>query len=74
MSARHDIPAEVREARRRLGLSQRELAELAGVSLTSVSRLEQGRLPRVRSRVVGLIRAAIAEVENPITPTTERTR
>jgi predicted transcriptional regulator len=76
MNAPLDIPTEVREARRRLGLSQRELAEVAGVSLASICRLEQGRLPRVRSRVLGRVRAAIADLEaaTTITPTSERNR
>jgi predicted ATPase/DNA-binding CsgD family transcriptional regulator len=38
-----DVPARVREARRRLGLSQQRLASLLGVTRLSIVRWEQGR-------------------------------
>jgi predicted transcriptional regulator len=58
------VPNEIRSARQRLGLSQRQLAEQAGVAESSVKRLESAdRLPRHRSRVLRDIRAAIAELE-----------
>lgn len=66
MSTQPDIPTEIREARRRLGLTQLELAEVSGVSLPSVFRLEQGRLPKRRSRTLRAIRNAIADLEDPL--------
>jgi Predicted transcriptional regulator with C-terminal CBS domains len=44
------VAAEVARARRAAGLSQRELAERAGVNQAMVSRLEAGsRLPRLET-------------------------
>jgi predicted transcriptional regulator len=55
------VPDEIRSERRRLGLTQRQLAELAGVSESTVRRLEDpDRLPR-RSRVLRYVRAALAD-------------
>jgi transcriptional regulator with XRE-family HTH domain len=46
----------VREARRRAGLTQRELAELAGTTQSSIARLEGGRTSPSFDLVVRLVR------------------
>ena len=62
------VPTEIRSARQRLGLSQARLAELSGVSESSVKRLEDpDRLPR-RSRVLRDVRAAIADLDADLIP------
>jgi predicted transcriptional regulator len=55
------VPVEIRSARQRLGLSRAQLAEISGVSESSIKRLEDpNRLPR-RSRVLRDVRAALAD-------------
>lgn len=46
----------VREARRRAGLTQRELAELAGTTQSAIARLESGRTAPSFDTVVRLLR------------------
>jgi DNA-binding XRE family transcriptional regulator len=50
-------PALVREARKRLGLTQRELAEKIGVNYTYISKIENGH-----SRPSRPVLAALAEL------------
>ena len=47
-----EVGARVREARKRRGLTQRELAAAAGLSLSLVTKLEQGAQPGVRLETV----------------------
>jgi transcriptional regulator with XRE-family HTH domain len=47
----------VREARRRAGLSQRELAERAGTTQSAIARLESGRTSPSFDAVVRLVKA-----------------
>lgn len=46
----------VREARKRAGLTQRELAELAGTTQSSIARLESGRTSPTFDTVLRLVR------------------
>jgi transcriptional regulator with XRE-family HTH domain len=46
----------VREARRRAGLTQRELAELADTTQSSIARLESGRTSPSFDQVIRLVR------------------
>lgn len=48
----------LRRARRHAGLSQRELARLAGVPQSSVARIERGALSPRADTLEGLLRAA----------------
>jgi transcriptional regulator with XRE-family HTH domain len=48
----------VREARRRAGLTQRELAERAGTTQSAIARLESGRTSPSFDLVLKLIKAA----------------
>lgn len=50
---------ELRAERRRLGVSRASLAGLAGVSISSLERIEQGACP-ARSRVLEQARDALA--------------
>ena len=54
------IGAEIRAARLRKGLKQRELADITGVSVTTIWRLEAG-ISAPRKAVISAIRAALAE-------------
>jgi transcriptional regulator with XRE-family HTH domain len=47
-------PADYRQLRERLGLTQGELAELVGVALNTVSRRELGQLPIQREAELAL--------------------
>lgn len=47
----------VREARRRAGLTQRELAERAGTTQSAIARLETGRSTPTFDTVIRLVRA-----------------
>lgn len=55
-----EIGAEIRAARLRKGLKQRELADITGVSVTTIYRLEAG-ISAPRKSVINAIRAALAE-------------
>jgi transcriptional regulator with XRE-family HTH domain len=58
-----EIPAasrELRDARRAAGLTQRELAVLAGCSVGTIANWEQGLLPRAYSRVWGIVWDALS--------------
>jgi DNA-binding XRE family transcriptional regulator len=57
----------LRQARREHGLSQAELAANAGISLTTLARLE--RQPRTRCRCRTLARLALALGEDPASTT-----
>ena len=46
----------VREARKRAGLSQRELADRAGTTQSAIARLETGRSAPTFDRVLALVR------------------
>lgn len=52
----------LREARRKWGYSQERLATLAGVSVSSVSRFEQGRLcsPELLARLADILEVDLA--------------
>lgn len=54
-----DAAAEIREARIAAGLSQRVVAEAAGVSHPTVSRIERGGSPEVSLLVIGRLSAAV---------------
>lgn len=47
-------PAEYREIRQSLGLTQRELAERLGVDPQTISRRERGELPILREAVLAI--------------------
>ncbi|TWD81616.1 y4mF family transcriptional regulator [Kribbella amoyensis] len=73
-----DLGAAVRQARRRRGMSQAELAELAGVSREWLVRLEQGH-PRLEAQLVLDALAAVGltvlttSTEQPAEDTVEAT-
>jgi DNA-binding SARP family transcriptional activator/DNA-binding XRE family transcriptional regulator len=50
---------QIREARRALGITQRELARLARVSIGTLHDLEQGRVARPRAETVSSLNAAL---------------
>jgi DNA-binding XRE family transcriptional regulator len=51
----------LRQLRRQRGLSQEKLADRAGVSLTTVARLERQRSPSCRCRTLARLAAALGE-------------
>src|SRR5918994_7410696 len=53
----------VREARRRVGLSQRELAERAGTTQSAIARLETGRSTPSFDTVLKLVRLCGLDLE-----------
>jgi len=53
----------VREARRRAGLSQRQLADLAGTTQSAIARLETGRTTPSLDSVLRLVRLCGLDVE-----------
>lgn len=57
----------LRELRREHGLSQDRLAALAGVSLTTVARLESQPQPPCRTRTLARLAAALGEQPATIT-------
>lgn len=61
----------VREARRRAGLTQRQLAQRAGVSQPTVARIEGGEVEASFDRVVALIRATGFDLEVRVVPLDE---
>jgi transcriptional regulator with XRE-family HTH domain len=58
----------VREARRRAGLTQRELAELAGTTQSSIARLEGGRTSPSFDLVVRLVRLCGCRLDVALEP------
>ncbi|HET8526229.1 MAG TPA: helix-turn-helix transcriptional regulator [Actinomycetota bacterium] len=61
----------VREARRRAGLSQRELASRAGTKQSSIARIERNRSSPSLQRVVELVRACGLDLEIHVVPLDE---
>jgi transcriptional regulator with XRE-family HTH domain len=61
----------VREARRRAGLTQRELAARADVSQPLVARIEQGVVQPTFDRLVQLVRACGLDLEVHLVPLDE---
>lgn len=59
----HDAAGMLRTARRRAGLSQRELARRAGVPQPTVSRIERGRVSPSVATLAPLIEACGMELE-----------
>jgi predicted transcriptional regulator len=58
---------EVRERRGEVGLTQRQLATLAGCSLTFLTNIENGCVPR-KSPTLERVLAALSEAEQRTTP------
>ena len=61
----------VREARRRAGLTQRQLAQRAGVTQPTVARIERGEVEASIERVVSLVRAAGFDLDVRVVPLDE---
>jgi transcriptional regulator with XRE-family HTH domain len=61
----------VREARRRAGLTQRQLALRAGVSQPAIARIESGETSAAFERVVELVRAAGFDLDVHVVPLDE---
>jgi len=61
----------VREARRRAGLTQRQLALRAGVSQPTIARIESGEVAASLERVVALVRAAGYDLDIHVVPLDE---
>lgn len=61
----------VRESRRRAGLTQRRLAELAGVSQPLLARIESGIVQPTFDRLVALVRACGLDLDIRVVPLDE---
>jgi transcriptional regulator with XRE-family HTH domain len=61
----------VREARRRAGMTQRQLASRAGVTQPTVARIERGEVEASLERVLELVRAAGFDLEVRVVPLDE---
>jgi transcriptional regulator with XRE-family HTH domain len=61
----------VRETRLRAGLTQRRLAELAGVSQPLLARIESGVVQPTFDRLVGLVRACGFDLDVRVVPLDE---
>jgi transcriptional regulator with XRE-family HTH domain len=61
----------VRESRRRAGLTQRRLAELAGVSQSLLARIEGGEVHPTFDRLLGLVRACGFDLDVRVVPLDE---
>ncbi len=61
----------VRESRRRAGLSQRRLAELAGVTQPTVARIEGGLIQPTFERLLELVRACGLDLDIRVVPLDE---
>lgn len=61
----------VREARRRAGLTQRQLAGRAGVSQPTIARIEAGDVAPSFERVAALVRAAGFDLDVRLVPLDE---
>jgi transcriptional regulator with XRE-family HTH domain len=60
----------LRQLRREYGLSQEQLAAVAGISLTTIRRLERQPTASCRSRTLGRLAAALDEDPARLTPAT----
>jgi transcriptional regulator with XRE-family HTH domain len=58
----------IREARRRAGITQRELARRVGTTQSAVARIESGATEPSFARVVALIRACGFDLRSAIAP------
>lgn len=61
----------VREARRRAGLTQRQIASRAGVTQPTVARIESGEVGASFERIVELVRAAGFDLDVHVVPLDE---
>ena len=61
----------LREARRRAGLTQRQLATRAGVTQPTIARIERGQVEASLERVLELVRAAGFDLEVRVVPLDE---
>src|SRR5574340_1229815 len=61
----------VREARRRAGLTQRQLATRAGVSQPTIARIESGDVRPSLERILDLVRAAGFDLDVHVVPLDE---
>jgi transcriptional regulator with XRE-family HTH domain len=61
----------VRESRLRSGLSQRRLAELAGLTQPTVARIENGRIQPTFDRLLALVRACGLDLDVRVVPLDE---
>ena len=69
---RHAVTAdEVRRLRKRLGVTQRELADMVGVAINSVARWERGELG-IRESAARLMRLLVAQAPTKTKPSKKR--
>lgn len=61
----------VREARRRAGMTQRQLASRAGVSQPTIARIESGEVSPSLERIVELVRASGFDLDIHVVPLDE---
>ncbi len=64
----------LRESRLRAGLSQRRLAELAGVTQPTVARIERGLIQPTFERLLELVRACGLDLDVRVVPLDEDAR
>lgn len=67
------IAYEIQQARRRRKLTQRQLAQLAGVTQQMISRIENADAPRISLRTLMKVAAAL-DLEVGLVPTSQRKR
>jgi transcriptional regulator with XRE-family HTH domain len=70
-NARVDAGQILREARLRAGLTQRRLAQLAGVSQPTVARVESGEIRPTFDRLLQLVRACGLDLDVRVVPLDE---
>ena len=58
----------VREARKRAGLTQAQLAERAGTTQSAIARIEGGRVAPTFERIVDLVRACGFDLDTRLVP------